>query len=102
VGQRGQSTIQFPYRDLESSIAVAKAILDSGSALNGLSSDQLAVRLGINVLPAGGRICTKVGGRGGPSEPQDSGREDNASVILGLPEGFGGSPSSNLRRADAQ
>ena len=45
--QRAKSTIQFPYRDLESSVAVARAIQRGGSA-DGLAADQLAGELGIN------------------------------------------------------
>ncbi|HLG47774.1 MAG TPA: hypothetical protein VKY24_16145 [Reyranella sp.] len=41
--QRAQSAIEFPYRDLESSIGVAKAIADAGNG--GLSSEQLAAAL---------------------------------------------------------
>lgn len=43
---RGQSTIQFPYKDLESAIETAKAIHDSG-AVSGVAPDQLAALLGI-------------------------------------------------------
>jgi hypothetical protein len=45
---RQQSTIQFPYRDLESSVTVAEAIWRAGM-VDGIASDQLAVRLDINV-----------------------------------------------------
>jgi hypothetical protein len=43
---RGQSTIGFPYKDLESAIATVKVISDSG-AVNGVAPDQLAGLLGI-------------------------------------------------------
>jgi hypothetical protein len=44
---RTQSTVQFPYRDLEAAIATARAIHDSG-AVNGVAPDQLAALLGIS------------------------------------------------------
>ena len=48
---------------------------------------------------AGGRICTKVGGRGG-SSPSDCRRQEYASAILGCPGSvLGCSASCNLRRA---
>lgn len=43
---RDRSTIQFPYKDLESATETAKAIHDSG-AVSGVAPDQLAALLGI-------------------------------------------------------
>jgi hypothetical protein len=54
--ERGQSTIQFPYMDLDAAISVARAMLQAGGV--GLTRDQLA---GVMKLAAGsGNFVTKV------------------------------------------
>ena len=54
--QREQSTIAFPYRDLDVGVSVAKAIIDAGGV--GLTTDQLA---GVMGLQAGsGNFVMKV------------------------------------------
>jgi hypothetical protein len=51
-----QSTIGFPYRDLESAISVAKAILDAGGV--GLTADQLAGVMGLQ--PGNGNFVVRL------------------------------------------